>query len=54
MKVATFLSIIGYDGMTRYNSYKIEYADDIKELDTLINVFDKDFTQKTNLLHERY
>ena len=32
IRLATFLSILGKDGINRYNSYKINYPDEINEL----------------------
>ena len=54
IKLATFLTIIGEDGMMMYNNYKTDHPEDVNDIDKLIELFKEDLSKRTNLLHERY
>jgi len=54
VKLATFLSIIGEDGIERYNSYKTDYPNQLNTLTEVIQIFDNDCKKKTNVLYERH
>ena len=54
IRLATFLSIIGADGMQKYASYKTEYPEEMQDLDKVIKQFALDCECKTNVLYEQY
>ena len=39
IKLATFLTIIGEDGMMMYNNYKTDHPEYVKDIDKLIELF---------------
>lgn len=51
IRIATFLSIIGYDALRLYNSF---VQDEGENFETLLRKFDSHFVPKVNLTFERY
>ena len=54
IRLATFLSIIGDQGIERFNTYKFKEPEKVKKMETLLQLFEEDCKDKKNIIHQRY
>jgi len=52
--LATFLSIIGDDGLEKFESFVFNNEEDREDIDLVIEKFNSSCLIITNVLHERY
>jgi len=52
VRLATFLSVIGEDGLDRYNNQSMNR--DFENVEEVVEAFDNEFKKKTNILYERH
>lgn len=54
VRLATFLHVAGTDAIEKYNGFQWQTEDDKNNIDKVIEKFDLDCQQSTNILTERY
>lgn len=54
IRLATFLSIIGQDGLQKYDTMSFTNETDKEDIEEVIRKFDEECRPISNILHERY